>query len=80
MASCSQPPSVACASARRFETILLSLPLLEPSLSSFFAAYEMAGPKVPCMPSVADSDSVVRLVMADPCSGPVQAVEKVGQH
>ena len=44
------------------------------------------------MPSVADSDSVVRLVMmpelagfvrlvmADPCWGPVQAVEKVGQH
>ena len=44
------------------------------------------------MPSVVDSDSVVRLVMmpelahfvrlvmADPCWGPVQAVEKVGQH
>ena len=44
------------------------------------------------MPSVADSDSVVRLVMmpelprfvrlvmADPCWSPVQAVEKVGQH
>ena len=44
------------------------------------------------MTSVADSDSVVRLVMmpelarfvrlviADPCWGPVQAVEKVGQH
>ena len=92
LASCSQPPSVACASARRFETILLPLPLLEPSLSSFFAAYEMAGPKVPCMPSIADSDSVVRLVMmsdwarfvrlvmADPCWGPVQAVEKVDQH
>ena len=42
--------------------ILLPLPLLEPSLSSFFAAYEMARPKVPCMPSVADSDSIVRLV------------------
>jgi len=80
LASCSQPPSVACASARRFETILLPLPLLEPSFSSFFAAFEMAGPKVPCMPSVADSDSIVRLVMADPCWGPVQAVEKVGQH
>ena len=100
LASWSQPPSVACASARRFETILLPLPLLEPSLSSFFAAYEMVGPKVPCMPSVADSDSIVRLVMmpelarfvrlvmadpvrlvmADPCWGPVQAVEKVGQH
>ena len=50
----------------------------------------MAGPKVPCMASVADSDSVmrlvmipelarfVRLVMADPCCGPMQAVEKVG--
>ena len=72
--------------------ILLPLPLLEPSFSSFFAAFEMAGPKVPCKPSVADSDSVVRLVMmlelahfvrlvmADPCWGPVQAVEKVGQH
>ena len=72
--------------------ILLPLPLLEPSLSSFFAAYEKAGPKVPCMPSVADSDSVVRLVMkpdwgrfvwlvmANPCWGPVQAVEKVDQH
>ena len=92
LASCSQPPSVACASARRFETILLPLPLLAPSFSSFFAAFEMAGPKVPCMPSVADSDSIVRLVMmpelarfvrlvmADPCWGPVQAVEKVGQH
>ena len=72
--------------------ILLPLPLLEPSLSSFFAAYEMVGSKVPCMTSVADSDSVVRLVMmpelarfvrlvtADPCWGIVQAVEKVGQH
>ena len=72
--------------------ILLPLPLLEPSLSSFFAAYEKAGPKVPCMPSVVDSDSVVRLVMmpdwarfvrlvmADPCWGPLQAVEKVDQH
>ena len=45
--------------------ILLPLPLLEPSLSSFFAAYEKAGPKVPCMPSVAYSESVVRLVMPD---------------
>ena len=60
--------------------ILLPLPLLEPSLSSFFAAYEKAGPKVPCMPSVADSDSVVRLVMEDPCWGPLQAVEKVDQY
>ena len=71
--------------------ILLPLPLLEPTLSSFFAAYEKAGPKVLCMPSVADSDSVVRLVMpdwarfvrlvmVDPCWGPVQAVEKVDQH
>ena len=69
--------------------ILLTLPLLEPSLPSFFAANEKAGPKVPCMPSVADSDSVVRLVMmpdwarfvwlvmANPCWGPVQVVEKV---
>ena len=44
------------------------------------------------MPSVADYDSVVRLVMmpdwarfvrlvmADPCWGPMQAVEKVDQH
>ena len=44
------------------------------------------------MPSIADSDSVmrlvmmpelarfVRLVMADPCWGPLQAVEKVDQH
>ena len=60
--------------------ILVPLPLLEPSLSSFFAAYEKAGLKVPCMPSVADSDSVVRLVMADRCWGPLQAVEKVDQH
>ena len=42
--------------------ILLPLPLLKPSFSSFFADYEMAGSKVPCMPSVADSDSIVRLV------------------
>ena len=70
--------------------ILMPLPLLEPTLSSFFAVYEKAGPKVPCMPSVADSDSVVRLVMpnwarfvrlvmADPCWGPLQVVEKMDQ-
>ena len=52
----------------------------------------MAGPKVLCMPSVAYSESIVRLVMmpdwarfvrlvmVDPCWGPVQVVEKVDQH